>query len=213
MVSVALAIVTILLLPPSAHALSGDPDAVAAAFVSDINQVRAAYGLAPYEVSKELTWLAASWSANQAAAGDVFHNLRMFDSVSGANWSRLNENVGLGDSEDGIEAAFVASPDHLANYLNLNYTHVGVGVVVGDGGIYVTEDFGQAAPAPRLPAAATPTVHGAPVPTPVSPPAATHSPTTANSPVTRLVAAAPVLIPARVVLVLDELRTLDRLTR
>jgi hypothetical protein len=135
--------------------------------------------------------------------------------VSGAHWSRLNENVGVGDSQVSIEAAFMASPDHLANYLNTNYTHVGVGVVVASDGIYVTEDFGEAATAPPEPAPASPPAEAEPVvvAAPVSPPArpvVVSSQATADPSVTSpAVAARPAPAPARVVLVLEQLRTLD----
>jgi hypothetical protein len=215
MVAVAAAMVTILLPSAPARAASvGDPDVLAAAFIADMNDVRISNGLAPYAVSDELTALATGWSVAQAAAGDIFHNLHMFDSVSGAHWSRLNENVGLGNSEASIEAAFVASPDHLANYLNTNYTHVGVGVVVADDGIYVTEDFGQAATARGGLAPAPPTTAASRtvVPSPVSPPPPPTTVTSrapADAVVSGSVAARPAPAAARVVLVLEQLRTLD----
>jgi hypothetical protein len=150
-VTVVVSIVTILLpLPAQASTPTTAPSAIAAALVGDINAVRTRHGLTPYAISPELTALAQSWSRHQAARGDVFHNLDMYASLSGRDWSRVNENVGVGSTEADIEAAFEASPDHVANYVNTDYTHVGVGVVVTEtGAIYVTEDFGQAAPARR----------------------------------------------------------------
>lgn len=202
----ALAIATTLLQQPRpARAETGsDASVIAARFVSDINALRQAHGLAPYGVSSQLADLALAWSRRQAAAGDVFHNLDMYATLSGRDWSRLNENVGMGPSQEAVEAAFEASPDHVANYLNARYTHVGVGVVVtASGGLFVTEDFGQAAAhaavrtrAATEPRAAAPVPPAPPAP-PVTAPGAATTPTS------------PGPAPARVILVLEQLRRLD----
>jgi hypothetical protein len=122
------------------------PAETSVALFADINAIRATHDLPPYAYSAELAALAESWSSHQAAAGDIFHNLALYDGLPPGHWLRLNENVGMGSNAADIEAAFVASADHLANYINPRYTDVGIGVVVtSDGATYVTEDFGQAA--------------------------------------------------------------------
>ena len=56
------------------------------------------------------------------------------------SWQGEGENVGVGATPQSIEGAFMASPPHRANILGA-YTHVGVGVVVANGRIWVTERF------------------------------------------------------------------------
>jgi uncharacterized protein YkwD len=51
------------------------------------------------------------------------------------------ENVGVGDSLDDLEDAFMASAVHRHNILARTYDHAAVGVVIEDGRVWVTVVF------------------------------------------------------------------------
>jgi hypothetical protein len=212
-VAIAAALVTILLPPAPAKATTAD---IGAALFFDLNEVRIGSGLVPYAYSTELATLAELWSQRQAEAGDIFHNLALFDGLPDGRWVRLNENVGVGNTEADIEAAFVASPDHLANYTNVRYTHVGIGVVVTpDGAIYVTEDFGQASQAvePEVQAAPTTiaTSKAAPSTTVAASPTTRPRPTVVPHETTASWPASPPQVPTpRLRQLIEQLQILDR---
>jgi len=189
---------------PAAAASAGDE----AAFVSKINALRQSKGLGSLTVSGELTSIGRSWSERMLANGAISHN-PSFPSQVTANWLKLGENVGHGGSVDSLFQAFVNSPAHYKNLVDPEFTHVGVGVVVGpDGSLWTSHQF------MRLAAAAAPTatrVASAPKPAAAPRPAA-PKPAAAAQPAAA--AAAPVAPPAppaptvRIVLSLENLRGL-----
>jgi uncharacterized protein YkwD len=115
-------------------------------FVSQINSARASAGLPALSTSGDLTSVARSWSATMADEGKLYHRPGLGSAVS--NWQLVGENVGQGPSVSALHSAFMGSPGHKANILNDRYTQVGVGVVVKDGTIWVTQVFRQPAGAP-----------------------------------------------------------------
>ncbi|MDQ6649222.1 MAG: CAP domain-containing protein, partial [Actinomycetota bacterium] len=172
-------------------------------FVSCINSARAANGLRALSASGDLAAVAQSWSGHMAAAGGISHNPGLTSQVS--NWQVVGENVGMGPTTGALCNAFMNSPAHRDNILDSEYTQVGVGTVVANGTIFVTEDFRkpsgggsapavsapQPAPAPQRPAAA-PVSAEAPAAAPARPDAGRPDPApAANGP-----AAAPPAPPA-----------------
>ncbi|GAC1326464.1 MAG: hypothetical protein NVSMB13_11430 [Mycobacteriales bacterium] len=129
--------------------------------MSCINSARAANGVRPLSVSGDLSSVAQSWSARMAAAGTISHNPNLTSQVT--NWQIVGENVGMGPTTSALCTAFMNSPEHRDNILDPSYTQVGVGTVVSNGTIFVTEDF-------RKPAgSAAPAVVSAPPPAPAAP--------------------------------------------
>lgn len=53
-------------------------------------------------------------------------------------WAILGENVGVGGTVDSLHKAFMDSPPHRANVLYTKFRHVGVGVAMGNGRMWVT---------------------------------------------------------------------------
>jgi hypothetical protein len=150
-------------LPPTtvvAHADSGTE----AAFVAAVNRERAAAGLGALSVAGDLTSVARSHSRVMANGTDLHHNPDLGREVSG--WKKVGENVGRGPSVDAIHAALMASPGHKRNIVDPAWTQLGMGVVVEDGRIWVTQVF-------RAPSGAT----TAPAPAAASAPAAAPGPT------------------------------------
>jgi hypothetical protein len=120
-----------------------------AAFVAATNQARAAAGLPALTVSADLTTAATHQAQNMADAGALFHTPNLGSGL--CCWVMVGENVGDGSSESIIQAAFMASPEHLANILRAAYSQIGVGYVIDKRGtLWVSEVFrrptGSAAP-------------------------------------------------------------------
>ena len=119
------------------------PDAarVEAAFVADINRLRAARDLPALRVRPELTRKARSWATTMAADRRIGHS-RLSLGVT-IRWQKLGENVGQGVSQPALHAALVSSGGHLRNLVDPVFRYVGVGVVITDGVIFVSEVFMQ----------------------------------------------------------------------
>jgi uncharacterized protein YkwD len=69
-------------------------------------------------------------------------------SMAGVKWRATGENIANCGSVSEAESLFMNEPkfqqNHRWNILNVNYTHVGVGVARGlDGSLYVTQEFAQ----------------------------------------------------------------------
>lgn len=133
-----------------AHASGGEE----AEFVALLNQERAAQGLPELPVASDLVAVAREHSQWMADSDTLAHNSELGSDVSG--WQKVGENVGRGPSVGSIHDAFMASSGHAANILDRDWTEVGVGVVVVDGRVWVTQVFRQPdatpepAPAPAV---------------------------------------------------------------
>jgi uncharacterized protein YkwD len=115
---------------------------VALAFEWAIDIERAHAGLPALFVDPVESAQAVSWSSLMAFTGTLAEDPNSQASIASydPNWQAWGENVGVGPTPQSVEAAFMASPPHRANMLG-NYTHMGIGVVIGPGRIWVTERF------------------------------------------------------------------------
>ncbi|HLF40062.1 MAG TPA: CAP domain-containing protein [Acidimicrobiia bacterium] len=188
-----------------------------AAFVAQINALRAGRGLPTLQVHPNLVDKARAWSATMTAAGKIWHST-LSDGIT-ADWVKLGENVGMGGSVDSLHKAFVASPKHFENLIDPDFTYLGIGVVYAPNGtIFVSEMFMKLAPAPTP---TTVTTRPAPAPAPAPAPVAAPRPAaTVPAPAPAPVAAPPVEVPpapvapprvpsALLVSVLQRLHTFD----
>ena len=118
------------------------PATVEVAFEWAIDVERAQHGLGPLIVDGVENAQALSWSSLMAFTGKLAEDPNTQAAIASydPNWQAFGENVGVGPTPQSIEAALMASPPHRANILG-NYTHVGVGVVIANGSIWVTERF------------------------------------------------------------------------
>lgn len=132
-----LAMVAALVSPIAPHA-AADPG-LEQAFVDAINAERAAAGLDALTPAGDLTVVGRRHSTTMADAEDLHHNPSLAGDVNG--WRKVGENVGRGPEVTRIHDAFMASPSHRRNVLDADWTEVGVGVIVRDGQIWVTEVF------------------------------------------------------------------------
>jgi len=146
-------IVTIAAGPASASTASDESH-----FVSLINYERTtdtkswscgrAGGLNALSVASDLVAVARKHSQQMAAKGTIWHDSSTWNSVSG--WSEYGENVGMGPSNisdpvGNLHTAFMNSAEHCQNILyshsNPVFNQVGVGVVISNNTMYVTEIF------------------------------------------------------------------------
>lgn len=183
-----------------------DPATAESQFVERINALRAEKGLGRLVIHDELVAVGRGWAAEMAARDQISHNPDLAEAVK-ADWQKLGENVGVGMTVDKLHAAFVASPAHYKNLVDPVFTHIGVGVVLGrDGAIFTAHQFMKLRSRASAPAAA---------PTTTAPKSARAAPSAADaegagrSPVPVAAMRTPMVPPARLVLVLDQLRALD----
>jgi hypothetical protein len=178
-------------MPGVAGAQTSQEQSAEAAFVSKINSLRASKGLGRLEVHPNLVQKARNWARTMANAGRIWHS-QLSDGIT-ADWKKLGENVGTGPTVDGLHDAFVASPKHYENLVDGDFTYVGIGVVIVDSTIYVSEMFMQlmsrsaprvaaVPPAPKPAAAPAPRPRPAPAPKPTPPPPPPPAPVATPAP-------------------------------
>jgi uncharacterized protein YkwD len=120
----------------------------AAAVLSLVNQERAKAGCSPVRADTGLASLAANFSRDMAARGFFAHT----DPDGATPWDRAakagikdlgGENIARGQADaQAVMDAWMKSEGHRANILNCDYTTLGVGVHMGEGGPWWTQDFG-----------------------------------------------------------------------
>lgn len=114
-------------------------------FFDLINSERTRRGLRALTYHAGLTEVARNHSQDMASQGRLHHNT---DELGSAEFNRkmgnpemVGENVGQGPSVDWLHSAFMDSPGHRSNIMESRYTSMGIGVVVKDDTIWVTQDF------------------------------------------------------------------------
>jgi hypothetical protein len=138
--AIAVALVAIagpIALAKPAHAAAASDEQ---AFVSAVNGVRAAHGVAPLAVDSRLTTLGEYWAGKMAAAGALSHNPAM-TTMFPTGWTKIGENVGEGPNDSSVESAFEHSAPHLANMVDPAFTSVGIGVVWSGSTLWVSEEY------------------------------------------------------------------------
>lgn len=109
-------------------------------FLSLINNLRNDEGLPDLKSSSSLKSYARKWSKKMGESGDFKHS--NIASLLG-DWDKVGENIAFGGNVDLMFRALKASPGHLENMLDEDFTHVGVGVWVDDeGALWATHVFG-----------------------------------------------------------------------
>ncbi|MFF8396672.1 CAP domain-containing protein [Streptomyces sp. NPDC016172] len=133
--------------PSASAALSGE-SAAAAQVLSLVNEERAKVGCSPVAASSTLAGLAQSYSEDMAARGFFDHTdpdgRTPWDRAEKAGISNLGgENIARGQADAAaVMDAWMNSPGHRANILNCDFKTLGVGVELGSGGPWWTQNFG-----------------------------------------------------------------------
>ncbi|MFI2202616.1 CAP domain-containing protein [Streptomyces sp. NPDC020192] len=113
-----------------------------------VNQERSKVGCSPLSANSSLTRLAESFSDDMAARGFFDHTdpdgKSPWDRAAAAGISNLGgENIARGQADAAaVMQAWMNSPGHKANILNCDFKTLGVGVHLGPGGPWWTQDFG-----------------------------------------------------------------------
>ena len=86
---------------------------------------------------------AKAHSQAMAREGYIFHSTQaqLQKALGNVNWSIGGENVGVGGSLESLEDAFMASKLHRQNILRRSFDHMAVGIVRGDGALWITVIF------------------------------------------------------------------------
>jgi hypothetical protein len=147
--------------------------ASAAQMLDLVNAERANAGLGPLQWRDDVAAIAASWTTQMAATGQLSHNDAYFSDASRAALGAKSrgENVAFSGSIEAAHWALMNSPGHRANILNPAFTDIGIGAVrASDGTMWVTEDFLESSGAPAAAPAAAPEPDPAPAPEPAAEP-------------------------------------------
>ncbi|MET9109970.1 CAP domain-containing protein [Streptomyces zhihengii] len=125
------------------------PDGVEAQVLALVNKERAAAGCGPVTANAKLTKAADDYSDVMAASGVMSHTgpdgstMTSRVEAAGYAWSTLGENIARGQADaEAVMDAWMNSPGHRANILNCSFDELGVGVHMGDGGPWWTQNFG-----------------------------------------------------------------------
>ncbi|MFH9552327.1 CAP domain-containing protein [Streptomyces sp. NPDC017435] len=113
-----------------------------------VNEERAKVGCSAVSANSALSDLAATFSDDMAARGFFDHT----DPDGATPWDRAakagiaglgGENIARGQADAAaVMEAWMNSPGHRANILNCDFKTLGVGVHLGSGGPWWTQDFG-----------------------------------------------------------------------
>ncbi|MFI1166710.1 CAP domain-containing protein [Streptomyces sp. NPDC020801] len=113
-----------------------------------VNQERAKVGCSPVAANSALTGLAENFSSAMATQDFFDHT----DPSGASPWDRAaklgitglgGENIARGQADAAaVMDAWMNSPGHRANILNCDFKTLGVGVHLGSGGPWWTQDFG-----------------------------------------------------------------------
>ncbi|NUK90931.1 CAP domain-containing protein [Streptomyces lunaelactis] len=132
---------------PKAPVVSGAA-AAEAAVLSLVNEERAKVGCSPVRANASLAALAGDFSDDMAARGFFDHT----DPEGDTPWDRADqvgvkglggENIARGQADAAaVMTSWMNSDGHRANILNCDYKTLGVGVHLGAGGPWWTQDFG-----------------------------------------------------------------------
>ncbi|MFF2203776.1 CAP domain-containing protein [Streptomyces sp. NPDC058145] len=122
--------------------------AVEAEVLKLVNEERAKVGCTALSANSSLTALAEAFSDDMAARGFFDHT----DPGGATPWDRAakagitdlgGENIARGQADAAaVMEAWMNSPGHRANILNCDFKTLGVGVHLGSGGPWWTQDFG-----------------------------------------------------------------------
>nr|WP_245867806.1 CAP domain-containing protein [Sporomusa silvacetica] len=116
--------------------------------VNLLNADRRANGLPDLQVDSRLTTLARNYAQDMLNRNYFSHyspeGQSPFDRIklAGITYSAAGENIGINQTVQQAEVAFMNSSGHRANILNSSYTKVGIGVTFDkSGNVYVVQDF------------------------------------------------------------------------
>lgn len=107
-----------------------------------MDDCRRYFGRARFEWSDELHRTSTAWAQHLADGGALSHS-SMRDLLYGHDrtWRRVAENVGVGGDVKGVFDAWVRSPMHFKNLLELVFNRSACAVVQNDKGLWLVQHF------------------------------------------------------------------------
>jgi uncharacterized protein YkwD len=107
------------------------------------NEVRVDHERRRVALVDRLSHYARRHSRDMADKGYLFHSdSRLLQrALAPYNWSIGGENVGVGESVDSLQNAFMTSKVHRANILRSSFDHTAIGMVRAHGSLWVTVIF------------------------------------------------------------------------
>lgn len=107
------------------------------------NEVRVDHERRRVALVDRLSHYARRHSRDMADRGYLFHSdSRLLQrALAPYNWSIGGENVGVGESVDSLQNAFMTSKVHRANILRSSFDHTAIGMVRAHGSLWVTVIF------------------------------------------------------------------------
>jgi uncharacterized protein YkwD len=112
-------------------------------FLDLTNEDRATRDREALRLARVLSRYATHHSRAMADRGFIFHSSEddIRAALEGAELTAEGENVGVGDSLDDLQDAFMASTVHRHNILARTYDHAAVGIVADAGRVWLTLGF------------------------------------------------------------------------
>ena len=111
------------------------------AFNRKMNVARTNAGAGKLQLDPELSKAARVHTREMVNRNELYHTPSDALRNRVTNWIVLGENVGVGSTVASLHEAFMDSPAHRENIMNLTYKHVGIGVIVKNGRMWVTVIF------------------------------------------------------------------------
>ena len=122
-----------------------------------VNGLRESLGVGALSYDARIAAVARRWSQVMGAEQYFGHNptfaeeyppgwVAAGENIAGARRSIFADGVTLAELLDEVRASFdglVDSPGHYANMTNPQYTHLGIGVAVDNGAIWITQNFAR----------------------------------------------------------------------
>lgn len=126
-------------LPTQPASATPSPRSLEQDFLAAVNVERAKAGLGALVERTDIRSVARSHSQVMAQETRLHHNPNFSSQITG--WQRVSENVGFGPSVESIHRALMNSEGHRRNILDDRVTEAGIGVVIKDGRVWVTQNF------------------------------------------------------------------------
>lgn len=121
---------------PSTQGLSSQE----ALMVDLVQDLRSRNGAGPVQVSLDMSEVARDWSHH--LPNGFYHNPQVGNQIPDG-WWMWGENIAYNASIEAAFNALVNSSGHFRNMVNPDFTHIGVGVYVEGGRVYVTQVFAR----------------------------------------------------------------------
>jgi hypothetical protein len=118
-----------------------DPKPAERGFARSTNEIRQRLGRGNLQLDAELSQAARKHTREMTSRNLLHHTSTEALKKRVTFWSLLGENVGVGNTVDSLQTAFMDSPGHRDNILYSTFRHVGIGTRSAYGRLWVTVLF------------------------------------------------------------------------